>query len=128
MNRSMFAGLELGHAGTTGIVCAVYGCADMSEERAFAFRDGRSFCPEHLTQVDAYFANQKPAPPVKPLARLAVQGDRILNMLTAGPVTNVDLAKVALKYTSRISDLRKAGHRITCKRLSGGLTEYRLAA
>ncbi len=50
----------------------------------------------------------------------------ILYQLGQGPRTNARLAQVALKYTSRISDLRKKGYNIQCRRLSGGLTEYTL--
>lgn len=53
---------------------------------------------------------------------------RILSQLRKGPVTNRELSEVALKYTSRISDLRKFGFDIRCRRLGGGLTEYRLVA
>ena len=47
-------------------------------------------------------------------ARLATQCNRILARLREGPASNADLAALSLKYTSRISDLRAAGHRIDC--------------
>ena len=50
----------------------------------------------------------------------------ILRLLERGPQTNVALADVSLKYTSRISDLRAAGYRIVCQRVGHGVTEYRL--
>ena len=50
----------------------------------------------------------------------------ILYQLGMGPRTNARLAQIALKYTSRISDLRKKGYDIQCRRLGGGLTEYTL--
>ncbi len=45
--------------------------------------------------------------------RLTSQADRILALLKAGPASNTMLAAISLKYTSRISDLRKRGHAIT---------------
>ena len=65
-------------------------------------------------------------PPVEDRPRLNKQCEQILAMLRTGPKTNDDLARVALKYTSRISDLRKAGHNIQCQRIKRGLTKYRL--
>lgn len=65
---------------------------------------------------------------VKDAPRLSAQCHAILKLLVDGPVTNRQLAVVALKYTSRLSDLRAAGHTITCKHLHDGLTEYRLEA
>lgn len=39
--------------------------------------------------------------------------------------TNVELSRIALKYTSRISDLRDLGHDIRCqKEGSGGVYRY----
>ena len=58
--------------------------------------------------------------------RLSGQNAAILARLRTGPETNLTLAKISLKYTSRISDLRAAGHNITCQRLGGGVTLYRL--
>lgn len=43
------------------------------------------------------------------LARLNRQCQRIAQRLMAGPATNTELAQLALKYTSRISDLRDLG-------------------
>ena len=39
---------------------------------------------------------------------------------------NWELAEIALKYTSRISDLRKAGWRIDCHKEAGRTTRYML--
>jgi hypothetical protein len=47
-------------------------------------------------------------------------------MLRQGPRTNVELSSVALKYTSRLSDIRKAGFDVRCERMHGGLTKYTL--
>jgi hypothetical protein len=59
--------------------------------------------------------------------RLATQNDRILERLKRGPATNVELAGISLKYTSRISDLREAGYAIPPpERVKGGVTIYRL--
>lgn len=60
--------------------------------------------------------------------RLSRQCDAILDRLRDGPATNVELAGFALKYTSRISDLRRAGFAIDCERRDAvtGLTWYRL--
>lgn len=58
--------------------------------------------------------------------RLAAQTQAIVDRLRSGAATNVELAAISLKYTSRISDARAAGYTIECTRLDGGLTEYRL--
>lgn len=39
--------------------------------------------------------------------RLAGQSARILAKLEVGPVSNFDLVEISLKYTSRISDIRR---------------------
>jgi hypothetical protein len=54
------------------------------------------------------------------------QVEEILARLRRGPATNDELARIARKYTSRVSDARALGHLIVCRRLAGGLTEYRL--
>lgn len=54
------------------------------------------------------------------------QTDRILEALGRGARTNTELAEIALKYTSRISDARKRGYSISCHHLGGGLTLYQL--
>lgn len=59
-------------------------------------------------------------------ARLSRQTLAILDRLRLGPALNTDLAKIALKYTGRISDARDAGYTITCTRLRGGLMRYEL--
>lgn len=59
--------------------------------------------------------------------RLTGQNNAILMALKSGPQTNIELAAIALKYTSRISDLRAAGHRITNERGVNGVTTYTLA-
>ena len=58
-----------------------------------------------------------------PLSR---QTREILDRLRLGPALNTELAKIALKYTGRISDARDAGYTIRCTRLAGGLMRYEL--
>lgn len=60
--------------------------------------------------------------------RLSTQNARILDRLKRGPATNYELAKLSLKYTSRLSDLRKAGYVVTCVRHTGGGATYTLEA
>ncbi|MDE1839857.1 MAG: hypothetical protein KGH87_08060 [Thaumarchaeota archaeon] len=54
------------------------------------------------------------------------QTKRIVARLRRGTATNKELSKIALKYTSRISDARNQGHIIVCSRIQGGLTQYKL--
>lgn len=59
--------------------------------------------------------------------RLRGQSAAILARLRRGPATNADLAQLALKYTSRISDCRAAGYDIRMVRKdSNGRTWYQL--
>lgn len=59
--------------------------------------------------------------------RRVSHAEQILNRLKIGPATNVELAKISLKYTGRISDLRKVGYKIICNQTSNnGITEYHL--
>lgn len=44
--------------------------------------------------------------------RLNRQTQAVLARLQSGPATNFELSAVALKYTSRISDLRASGYRV----------------
>lgn len=61
-------------------------------------------------------------------SRLSAQCARILERLQQGPASNYELAGIALKYTSRISDLREAGYQIDCveRDHETGKTMYRL--
>lgn len=61
--------------------------------------------------------------------RLSRQCAAILTRLRRGPATNVELAGLALKYTSRISDLRERGYAIVVvsRDRRTGLTIYQLA-
>lgn len=60
--------------------------------------------------------------------RLTSQAGRILALLTSGPASNRMLAMISLKYTSRVSDLRRAGHNIvvTHRDYDTGDTTYEL--
>jgi hypothetical protein len=58
--------------------------------------------------------------------RLTGQNATILALLRMGSCTNVELNRISLKYTSRISDLRAAGYRIKCHRGDGGVNTYTL--
>ena len=51
-----------------------------------------------------------PSVPEAERPRLSRQCQAILERLQHGPATNRELAGLALKYSGRISDLRKAGH------------------
>jgi hypothetical protein len=48
--------------------------------------------------------------PMRP--RLSRQCEQILERLRQGPATNYDLSRFALKYTSRLSEIRQAGYRV----------------
>lgn len=84
------------------------------------------------------FNQPVPPPPVFPTSarqvtkrdqqRLSGQCRQMLDVLRAGPSTNQRLAEIALKYTSRISDLRLVGYVITCDRVGDGITRYTLVS
>ena len=67
------------------------------------------------------------APPVE-RRRLSGQCMDMLKLLRRGRVTNSALSKISLKYTGRISDLRKAGYDIRCveRDRESGLSWYEL--
>ncbi len=60
--------------------------------------------------------------------RLSRQSREILDRLERGPATNKELAGIALKYTSRTSDLRLAGYdvRVIERDHKTGLAVYAL--
>ena len=61
--------------------------------------------------------------------RLAGQSLRIVQRLQQGPATNRELSQISLKYTSRCSDLKKAGYDIRAERgYEPGLWIYTLVA
>ena len=78
-----------------------------------------------LFDIHPHFADSRDT------ARLTGQNSAILARLREGPATNVELAGMALKYTSRISDIRSwlnnRGKTVLCKRGIGGLSVYRIA-
>lgn len=61
--------------------------------------------------------------------RLSKQTDAIVERLRRGPATNAELAAIALKYTSRVSDARARGYDIRATQVEGarGTFQYELA-
>ena len=57
-----------------------------------------------------------PSVPAAAAPRLSAQSLAILERLRRGRATNAELAGIALKYTSRTSDLRAAGYDVRCVR------------
>lgn len=58
--------------------------------------------------------------------RLSGQNRRILDLLLQGPATGRQIQAIGMKYTSRISDLRKAGCVIDCQERPDGNSIYTL--
>lgn len=86
----------------------------------FRRRLTQKFAPP--TQASLSFEDEK---------ALKGQSEAILKLLKerrSQGAMNWELAKIALKYTSRVSDLRKAGWKIECLEESGRTNRYRLAA
>jgi hypothetical protein len=53
------------------------------------------------------------------------QTHKILTLLkTNGSATNVELNRIAYRYSARIAELRKEGHDILTERLSEGIFRY----
>lgn len=77
-----------------------------------------------MSQGDLFPTDPNVMPGDEP--RLTGQNAAILERLKAGPATNAQLARLSLKYTSRISDLRKHGYDIECDRGLKGVNTYRL--
>ena len=78
--------------------------------------------PQHLLDFEPQL-RQKPAttievergPSMLPEAkRLNKQCQEILTRLQAGRASNNELARIALNYRARISDLRKVGIKVVC--------------
>lgn len=67
---------------------------------------------------------------VEEMKRLSKQCQRIYERLQKGPATNAELSRIALKYTSRISDLRQHDINVVCsdRNYKTGLTLYELEA
>ncbi len=76
-------------------------------------------CSRHITQKQFE---------LDPPARISKQGRAILARLQAGEVTNVELARIAIRYSARIHELRKAGYRIELVKQDreSGVCVYRL--
>lgn len=78
----------------------------------------RSFVPDPTPEPSLFDRPADPGPilpcdpsaPALAVPRLSRQCRDILERLRRGPGTNTELARIALKYTSRISDLRKHGY------------------
>jgi len=51
--------------------------------------------------------------------RLTRQAEDVLRRLQQGPASARELSAIALKYTSRVSDLRKAGYDVRVNEKSG---------
>ena len=81
---------------------------------------------EPKPKMGVAFCDPRIHPDEKP--RLETQARKILAALMAGPKTNKDLAAMSLKYTGRISDLRKSGFdiRVTKRDRVTGTTTYEL--
>lgn len=77
--------------------------------------------PVRIAPIDTHLV-----PAEKP--RLSRQNQAILERLRRGPATNDELAKLARKYTSRVSDLRAAGYdvRLIDHDRVTGITRYQL--
>lgn len=58
--------------------------------------------------------------------RLSGQNRKILDLLLKGPATGRRIQAIGMKYTSRISDLRKAGCVIDCLERPDGNSLYTL--
>lgn len=69
-----------------------------------------------------------PTVPAEARPRLSRQCRLILDRLARGPALNTELVGIAMKYTSRISDIRKAGFGIRCTVIDSlaGLYRYEL--
>lgn len=56
--------------------------------------------------------------------RLTGQNAAILRRLRQGAASSLTLAGLSLKYTARVSDLRKHGYTIICTRCNDGTNVY----
>jgi hypothetical protein len=85
-------------------------------------------CREELERMEVLLADPTVTEAEKP--RLRSQAERILARLRYSSANNVELAEISLKYTGRISDLRKAGYNVKCfaKNRRTGMCWYQLLA
>jgi hypothetical protein len=72
------------------------------------------YLPLFPDEPDDAFPPCDPAVPEAARSRLSRQCLAILGRLRQGRATNQELALIAIKYTSRVSDARKAGYDIRC--------------
>jgi len=87
---------------------AVDGYFDFGEPAPRVVHDVRRVGPTGAPLVPCH-----PSVPAEERQRLSGQNAAILARLQRGPATNTELAAIALKYTSRISDLREAGYEVS---------------
>ena len=87
---------------------AVDGYFDFGEPATKVVHDVRRVGPTGAPLVPCH-----PSVPAEERPRLSGQNAAILARLQRGPASNTDLAAIALKYTSRISDLRDAGYEVS---------------
>lgn len=64
--------------------------------------------------------------PLEDRSRFNRQCEAVLARLQRGAATNMDLADICPGYRQRVSDLRKAGYVIECRKRHGGLSVYSL--
>lgn len=60
--------------------------------------------------------------------RLSDQQQFILDSLRQGPMTNVELSRIGLRFGARLKELRDAGYRISKEQTDRGLWTYTLEA
>lgn len=87
--------------------------------------------PQRVAKKKAPLRKARPATPAEGQIeerRLGGQSLRILQRLQQGTATNVELAEISLKYTSRISNVRQAGYvvEVVGRDYKTGLTVYQL--
>lgn len=80
----------------------------------------------HARRSDPATSHQAAEDVVKS-GRLSRQCQEILTRITDRWASSCELSEVALKYTSRLSDLRQRGYKIDTKRSDEGWWYYRLA-
>ena len=94
----------------------------MAEEQQLFWDEGgavKTFAP-HIADKNNVLPDEVP--------RLANEQRLVLERLQRGPVTNVELVSLSLRYGARIHELRQLGYQITTKRTSvrKGITIYTL--
>lgn len=58
--------------------------------------------------------------------RLSRQQQAILAALREGPKTNIELGKIAQRFSARLREIKRAGHPWLRKNIGPGVNEYRL--